>query len=350
MADTITRVSETDLAVADDWDFDSSSSSSTPRYAEPIVIPVKPFVGHKPSQFRFYGEARYNFYKNNLGFSEDPQITTEYGDDGTFAVIGEGFEMGTSDYDLSFGFDFNRWIRTKDEDHPEKSLYKSEFLPLTLSFDFGAYQSTRYTQKGVYSTEQAQSLAGDLANEATSSMADAYYNNDYGSLYDIGDAWQSLISGYDPSQDVTFETLAEEVTVPYFRMGLTPWILSRHVYDASKRVNWGEIGRLGYAGYYMRYGNANFLGHGPIIELSALRANHGAFRADLMLTASAALYNRFDDFNDLIKNGTDADQFLIEGQIGASLRISMDLPKVKTVVKTFHDNPLDMDMQSTPSF
>lgn len=340
MADTITRVSETDLAVADDWDFEASSS--TPNYGEPIAIEVKPFVGHKPSQFRFFVDGRYNFYKKNLGFPEDPQITTESNADGTFTVLGQGFEIADSDSDLSFGLDFNRWIRTKDEDHPEKSIYKSEFLPLTLSFDFGTYQATRYTQKGVYSTEQAQRLAEALANEATSSMADAYYNSDYGSLYDIGNAWQALISGYDPSQDVTFQTITEEVSAPYFRMGLTPWILSRNVYDASKRVNWGEIGRFGYAGYYMRYGDMNFLGHGPTMELSALRVNHGPLRADLVLNAGATLYNRFDDFKDLMDSGVDSDQFLIEAQIGASLRISMDLPKVKTVVKAFRDNPVDM--------
>lgn len=314
-------------------DLMTPSALPTDFYLLPRPELSKKFHPQKPSDFRLFVQGTYFITQGSAGLPDGLELLP-LGNDGygNYTMGFTGPTTGWSYGEGSVGMTFQHWENIQDLDRPDKVIYRGGF-PLTLRFDFGMTNNTVYSPTMTASTQQLQGVGSQSVSEMEQALIDAYYNGDYSGIFNVGDAINAIIRGYDPSADFTSETLEEDFDVPYYRLTLMPWIASKDKFNTSRLVNFGEIARFGVGPSLYWMGGDEFLGARGEIEISAVRASYGPVRADLMINGAAGFYYGYDPAY-LGETGFWEDgQFMLDGSVGASLMITTNLPQLRQVGK-----------------
>lgn len=310
----------------------------------------------RPTNLQFFAQGQHDFFRNMAGVPEGARysgLIDEGG--GVYSLSAGGLTTGwMQSPTLSFGLDWRRWdVRVKEKNGeivPMPGNYKQVGPRITFDASFGNYHFTHYDQKLTLSSEQLQELTQDAMDETSESLFDVYMTGDTTDLLTLDDAIKILIQGYDPSEDANLENVQHFVERRTYRVGGTLWMAGSSVYNTNTPVNLFESAHMGIGTYFAGWQDNHFFGFGPKAEIVPLRASVGPARAEVFFDVGATYYQRYDP-ELLFETGFwQSGQFFIEANSGVGLRITMNAPKTKDVVRVsqkavenYLNNPPDFD-------
>lgn len=296
----------------------------------PAPLPKKYSIS-KPSDVRFFVHGNYDFLRMIGGLPAGPQITDlQNNGDGTYTMTAGGLSVGNANAYTTgtFGLEYQKWKRVTDLDRPGALIYDDDGPRVMLDATFAHYDTSDYSEDVSLSTQQMQSLFGNITDYSISSLTQAYAGNP-SSLYTLGDVIDTMVSNYDLSRDATATTNIALRDVPYYNVNLRIMGGDERDIDLGRPVTMFADFHAGVGASLMGFGDKNFVGINAIsVDASLVRVNWRDLRADWTLNAGADYYIGYNPELFFQEGFWEPNSWMVGAQAGTGIRITTNVPTI----------------------
>ncbi|MBX7149254.1 hypothetical protein K1X76_09210 [bacterium] len=227
---------------------------------------------------------------------------------------------------ISLGLQFRRLIPQANPLKPDQPLtYRLMGQPpISLNFEFGSFNTTRYSAYAQLDTEQLQEVFG-ISDDELDDITGDIAKGDFKKLFSFIDSLTGLFSDYDFSNDVQTDIAQTTQKEFYFRFGPTIWLASGNVYNPQKRFQFSPAGGLGLSINGLVLGKDFYFGGGLVFDWTAVRVNAGPTHIELAGFASSNYNHEVHTGEDAKKHGAWGDGQLIDFQTWLTARVWFDV-------------------------